>query len=177
MSTCHVQRAKCPRWCGRRAFGLGRPTEFDHTRELLDFFDEHLKGISSRGDGKPVHYFTMGEERWKSASSWPPPGTVTRSFFLGPGRALLAGPPTAGGQDVLETCASGTGGRSRWRSLLSLVPGDYPDRARRDTELLVYDSPPLEEDHEVTGTPEIVLHASWDRATSLLPRIGSMTRT
>jgi putative CocE/NonD family hydrolase len=147
------------------AFGLGQPTDFDHLRELLDFFDEHLKGIPSRGDGKPVHYFTMGEERWKSTSTWPPPGSVTRAFFLGPGRTLVGAAPSAVGQDVLETGASGTGDRTRWRSLLSLVPGDYPDRAQRDVELLVYDSPPLEVDLEVTGTPQVVVHASWDRAT------------
>ncbi len=68
----------------------------------------------------------------------------------------------ADGDDTLRVDAStGTGERSRWRSLLSLVPGDYPDRARRDRELLCYDSAPLDRDVEVTGHPRVAIFARW----------------
>lgn len=54
----------------------------------------------------------------------------------------------------------GTGARSRWLSLISLVPGDYPDRALRDARLLFYESAPLPRDTEVTGHPLVTLFLS-----------------
>jgi hypothetical protein len=57
----------------------------------------------------------------------------------------------------------GSGERSRWRSLLSMVPGDYPDRRARDARLLVWESAELARPVEVTGHAELVLHASFDR--------------
>jgi putative CocE/NonD family hydrolase len=68
-----------------------------------------------------------------------------------------------GGEDALAVDPSvGTGERSRWRSLLSMVPGDYPDRRERDARLLTYDSSPLERAMEVTGHPTAAIFASWD---------------
>jgi putative CocE/NonD family hydrolase len=60
----------------------------------------------------------------------------------------------------VEDGSSGTGVRSRWRSLLSLVPGDYPDRAVRDSTLLCCETAPLTEDRELTGHPLLVLFVS-----------------
>jgi putative CocE/NonD family hydrolase len=141
--------------------GVARDTAFDHDAELLAFFDEHVRGAPHRGDGHPVHYFTMVEQRWKSAPTWPPPGTTTAALHLGPGRSLLAERAARESTDeIVETGASGTGERSRWRSLLSLVPGDYPDRATRDRSLLYYESAPLVRDMEVTGHPVVVLFVS-----------------
>jgi putative CocE/NonD family hydrolase len=143
------------------AFGLGAPTEFDHDAELLDFFDVHLKGARSRGDGAPVHYFTLGEEKWKSSSSWPPPDVRPRVFHLGEARSLGGAAPTDGSDDHAIDARLGTGARSRWRSLLSLVPGDYPNRREADARALAYDSAPLDRDMEATGHPMVVLHVAW----------------
>jgi putative CocE/NonD family hydrolase len=147
-------------------FGLGAATDFDHDVELLEFFDVHLKGAAPRGDGAPVHYFTLGEGRWKSASSWPPPDARPRTLFFASRRRLsfdaavaVAGGDGADDYDVDPTV--GTGPRSRWRSLLSLVAGDYPDRRERDTRCLVYDSPPLDRDTEATGHPTLTMFVAW----------------
>lgn len=145
------------------AFGLGEPTAFDHAAELLDFFDEHLKDVPSRGDGANVHYFSMGDESWRSASSWPPPGVRQRALHLAPGRRLDANAPTqTAARDEHRADASiGTGERSRWRSLLSLVPGDYPDRRARDEALLVYETTPLDDRVEIAGHPTVTLWMEW----------------
>src|SRR5262249_11998386 len=139
------------------AFDLGRETTFDHAADLLDFFDEHLKDVPTRGDGAPVHYFTLGEEKWKSARGWPPPAEP-RALYLAADRRLADRPGV--GFDAVEGDA-GSGERSRWRSLISLVPGDYPDRRARDARLLFYESLPLERDTEVTGHPKAHLSLSW----------------
>jgi putative CocE/NonD family hydrolase len=139
------------------AFGLGQETQFDHDAELLDFFDAHLKDEASRGDGSPVHYFTLGEEKWKSARAWPP-RSETRPLFFASDRRLT---PAESPRQSFDACngETGTGERSRWRSLLSLVPGDYPDRRAKGR--LFYESAPLDRDLEVTGHARAHVFASW----------------
>jgi hypothetical protein len=145
-----------------RPFDVAVPTAFDHDAELLAFFDQHTRGMPARGDGKPVHYFTFGEERWKAADRFPPPFTPEVLHLSGGGR-LAASAPSDDGDDAHHVDpALGTGERSRWRSLFSLVPGDYPDRRARDRLLLTYDGEPLERALEVTGYPIVALFVAWD---------------
>jgi putative CocE/NonD family hydrolase len=54
----------------------------------------------------------------------------------------------------------GTGHSSRWNTLLTGGPVDYPDRAEQDERLLIYESAPLEADTEVTGHPLVTLHVA-----------------
>jgi len=146
-------------------FSTGVATQFDHGGELVAFFDSHLLS-DARGanDDAPVHYFTTGEEKWKSSSTWPPPGFESNALHLSPKR--LSNDPSSEARVEARNIdeSTGTGVRSRWRSLLSLVPGDYPDRRARDSTLLTYDSPPLDEAIEVTGHPIVTLFVSWSRA-------------
>jgi uncharacterized protein len=143
------------------AFDVARPSHFDHDAELLGFFDEHVQDRPSRGDGQPVHYYTMVEGRWKAASTWPPPGTRVEPLYLAKGRVLARETPQESAVHTLvEEGTSGTGVRSRWRSLLSLVPGDYPDRRERDARLLHCETAPLASDTEVTGHPVVRLFLS-----------------
>ena len=147
-----------------RPFDVAVTPDFDHDAELLGFFDEHLQGRAPVGDGRRVHYFTFVEERWKACDAGPPPFTP-RVLHLARGGRLSVEPDLGDdtGHDALAVDPSaGTGERSRWRSLLSLVPGDYPDRRERDAGLLVYDGLPLLEPIEVTGHPIVSLFASWD---------------
>jgi hypothetical protein len=103
----------------------------------------------------------MVEERWKSGA-WPPPSRES-VLHLASSRALLPEAPRDAASDVFhESGDSGTGERSRWRSLISLVPGDYPDRRERDARIIYWESAPLEHALEVTGYPSVVLYVSWD---------------
>lgn len=62
---------------------------FDHIGEVLRFFDHHLKGWDTGiTKEKPVHYFTMVEEKWKASDVWPPKNTVYRSVFFDEGNSL-----------------------------------------------------------------------------------------
>lgn len=62
---------------------------FDHIGEVLRFFDHHLRGWETGiTKEKPVHYFTMVEEKWKSADTWPPSNTEYRSVYLDEGNKL-----------------------------------------------------------------------------------------
>jgi putative CocE/NonD family hydrolase len=107
-----------------------------------------------------VHYFTMGEETWKSSDTWPPPGTTTRALYFSPAGALADGSAAESGVDdhVVDFSATTgvhsrfgkhmTGGRSAVR---------YTDRAVADGRLLTYTSAPLPADTEVTGHPLVRL--------------------
>ena len=69
------------------------PSQFDHQGELLKFFDFYLKGMKTGITSEPaIHYFTMGEERWKTATTWPPESTA-RLFYLGPEKSLTQSSP------------------------------------------------------------------------------------
>jgi putative CocE/NonD family hydrolase len=141
-------------------FSLSREVRFDHDAELLRFFDRYLKGEPERGpDEKPVRYFTLGEERWKSAESWPPPSTP-RVYYLGPGRTLSQQAPerTDAADGYVVDLSIGTGDRSRWNSLMGIsAPIGYPDRTRKSAMLLHYTSAPLERHVEITGHPVVSL--------------------
>lgn len=145
------------------AFASAVPSRFDHAGELLDFFDERLRGVPSRGDGQPIHWFSTGEERWHGGSTWPPEGTSDHAIQLST-RALVPEAASKTEIDVLRIDRTvGTGERSRWRSLLGIVPGDYVDRRERDRALLVYDSPALARELEMTGHPTLEIFVSWDQ--------------
>ncbi len=144
-------------------FAATRPSQFDHAAELVGFFGHHLDDRPEPGDGHPVHYFTTGEDRWKAAASWPPPGTRTRTLHLaGAGRLDDAPAATPGRDHHRIDAAAGTGVRSRWRCMIAPVPPDYPDRAANDRRLLVYDAAPLAAPLEVTGVPRVALHVAFD---------------
>ena len=147
---------------GRRnisPFGIG-PSKFDHAGELLKFFDAHLKGIRTGIEEEaPIHYFTMGEERWKGSRSWPP-DAFPMAFYFGQDQQLTnTSPPGRIGHDVYDVDqTAGTGTQTRWNTLVGRpITDPYPDRLEQDQKLLIYTSPPLKADLEVTGHPLIRL--------------------
>jgi putative CocE/NonD family hydrolase len=130
---------------------------FNHIGELLKFFDFYLKGKTNGLDKEPrVHYFTQVENKWKYADTWPPKGFQTKHFPLKGNQSLaleetsLVEPFSV--KYTVDTSA-GTGSVSRWESLAGALhtPYVYPDRNERDKKLLVFDSPALTQDMEVTG--------------------------
>jgi uncharacterized protein len=133
-------------------------TEFDHDEELVRFFDRHLTDEPDDG-GPRVRYFTIGEEAWKSADVWPPPEAKLEPWYFDENGGLTPKVPTRSGSDEQRVDPEvGTGRRSRWVSLLGLLPpAGYADRAEIDRRLLVYRSSPLSEPLEVTGHPLLVL--------------------
>jgi uncharacterized protein len=144
---------------------LKRRPRFDFASEARRFFDAHLRdrdtGIEAEA---PVHYFTMVEERWKSAPTWPPPGLERRTLHLGPEHGLGDAAPNEerAFDEHLVDPDTGTGDRSRWDSLINLKKRRirYSNRKQRDRKLLLYESAPLPADLEITGHAVAHLHLS-----------------
>jgi putative CocE/NonD family hydrolase len=140
---------------------------FDLDAELLRFFDHHLlandTGITTEAT---VRYYVMGAETWRTAPSWPPPDAKPTSLYLDAQRALSWSPASRDGRDVVtHDPETGSGKRSRWRTLVSpFVVADYPDRDARGRALLTYRSAPLADDVEIAGHPLVELHLRADAA-------------
>jgi uncharacterized protein len=145
-------------------YAHAQAASFNHTAELLRFFDFYLKGVDT-GIGKeaPVKYYTMGEEKWHTAQSWPLPNASTVTLHLAPVHALLDRPAKKIGADTYMADYTATSGiHSRWNSVMNLERNriGYPDRAEQDKKLLVYTSDVLPQDMEVTGFPVLTLYMS-----------------
>jgi len=142
-------------------FTAGR-TGFDMNVELFRFFEHHLRGADTGiQKEKRVHYYTMGEEKWKAADTWPPASTP-RAYYLGCDGKLVTEKPTSAEAADRYTVddTHGTGTLSRWRCLILGKDVVYPDRKEQDGKLLCYTSDPLAEDVEVTGHPIVTLHVT-----------------
>jgi uncharacterized protein len=153
-------------------FGASSEPRFDQMGELLRFFDFHLKGSDTGiAAEKPVHYFTVGEDKWKEADSWPPPAASMVSYYVGAGNRLSterAGGPAEGRPSSLDGSDSdrvdshaGSGHQTHWDGLIGFSHAyDFVDREVEDNRLLAYTSAPLDRDVEVTGYPVITLFVS-----------------
>jgi putative CocE/NonD family hydrolase len=141
------------------SFGLAA-TGFDHEGLSLRWFDHWLKGEENgvMEDTPAVQYFTLGINRWESASEWPPPAGPVE-YYLRTGGRLSTEPPGEEPTDVFVYDprnpvpthggpAYGNGGArdQRWLE-------ERPD-------VLVYTSEPLTADLKVTGPVVVQLWAA-----------------
>jgi len=130
---------------------------FELLAEILRCFDEH---VAERNTGlaqeQPVHYFTMIEEAWHAASSFPPSGTKMRIWVLGPNGNLLDSTATltTGADQYRVDHGLGTGRNTRYERIAGqAVEEYYPDWHGRDDRMVRWTTAPLDAPIEVTGTP------------------------
>ena len=167
----HVRRAVIGAWShsGLRYCSPYAPQDAPHEmpfevqlNEISRFMDENFhpqpEGTRQRG----VYYFTMGEEKWKFTPTWPPENITAQRWYLRAGNLLSSEiPQEAQAQsDYQVDFSAATGMQNRWWTEMGGAPVVYPDRAQQDQKLLVFDSPPLERDVEITGYPLVSLYLS-----------------
>ena len=128
-------------------------------QEIKRYLDQHFHGIPTGHPSKILYYYTLGEEKWKATPTWPPENTQMVRFYLNQGNTLTSQKPD--GEITKDTYKvnfeATTGKQNRWWTELGGGPVVYEDRAEADKLLLVYDSPPMQEDTEITGYPEVTL--------------------
>ncbi len=128
------------------------------------------------GDGHspasaPVRYFVMGDNRWRESPTWPPAGRETSYYLSGqPGRrgTLATAPPDNdnGSSAFVSDPASPV-----INAYDSAGTHDYRALADRN-DVLVFDSAPLADDMEVTGSIRARVFVSCDcRDTDLWVRV------
>ncbi len=147
------------------------PAKFDHAQELINFFNHHLKNHQiGTFNHTPIQYYTMGAERWNTATHWPPP-TIPTQFFIHTSNTLSVNPPlNESPPDHYQVDpTAGTGPNSRWNTLVGISLKDpYPDRNKQDKKLVLYTTDPLPGNLEVTGHPVATIYLSTSTTDTTL---------
>jgi putative CocE/NonD family hydrolase len=161
-------------WSGKVGeVDFGPDAPFDENAITLDWYDHLFKGMQNQfANGKPVKIFVMGENRWRDEASWPlERAKETRYFLHSDGNAnSTAGDGTltteAAKKETADTFVYDpanpvpTVGGPLCCDGVHLAPGPRDQglvEARQD--VLVYSTPALEEDVEVTGPVTLDLFA------------------
>ncbi|MFT3767614.1 MAG: CocE/NonD family hydrolase [Minicystis sp.] len=140
-----------PRDAGHRLMLLPRggmvwPWESMHV-EALAWFDARLKGVDTGVDeGAPVRYWLAGEDAWREAPSWPPPGVHWEALHLRADGVLARDAGTDGERAYLVQPPS------------MLRPANAPPPALPDR--LTWETPALREPLDVVGPLVLELDAT-----------------
>ncbi len=136
---------------------------FALTGVVLRFFDHYLMRRPTGLDAEsPVHFFSMHEEAWHAAASWPPLGSHKD---LHPGAAATLTAAVAPGTDQHAVdFGFGTGANTRYERLAGYDTRDYYiDWQGHDDALLSWTSAPLEAPGLLAGHAVLTLRLAADR--------------
>lgn len=141
---------------------ISTATVFSQTVRFIDkiFKQNTLSDKELDEQFRLVEYYTLGENLWKSTRQWPLPQTRLQRLYLAEDNQLSASPPTLNeGNDLYQVdLTAATGLNNRWHAQAISKPIHFPDRREEDKKLLVYDTPPLDNDTEITGHPVVHLY-------------------
>jgi putative CocE/NonD family hydrolase len=155
---------------------FGKAAVLDMTAAIRDWFDFALKGVANDYATKPpVRLFVMGENAWRHEAEFPPARAVATRYYLEPAVAAKGATPdrAAGGLAVKPAKRSAAtsfeydpadpvptlGGRLCCGAQLQPGPADQRANESRN-DVLVFSTPPLARDIEVTGFVTLELHAA-----------------
>lgn len=152
---------------------FGKEAVLDNKATLLKWFDYSLKGIKNEySTGAPVRLFIMGDNVWRNEQEFPLKRTQYTKYYLhstkgansvsGDG-VLSVTPPAAERNDEFDYDPQNPvrtiGGRLCCGQAIPPGPADQrPNESRSD--VLVFSTPPLKEDTEVTGFITLELFAA-----------------
>ena len=160
---------------GEVDFGAG--AEFNENDITLKWYDYLFKGAQNEFAGKPVKIFVMGANQWREEDDWPLARAQSTRYFLhssgkanslrGTGSLSLTAPRTETADQYVYDPANPapTIGGPLCCDEGHLAPGprdQRPVEARDD--VLVYSTPPMAQDTEVTGRVSLELFASSSAA-------------
>lgn len=156
---------------GELDFGANSVVDFDVLHH--NWFDHWLKG-SDNGimQQAPVRLFVMGENRWRDEQEWPLARTQYTAYYLhsngnanaldGDGELTTRLPTEEQSQDSYvydpRDPVPTHGGNLMFKTLPA-GPFDQTRIEQRD-DVLVYSTPPLTQDLEVTGPVSVTLYAA-----------------
>ena len=152
---------------------FGKTAVLDMTATALKWFDYSLKGSRNEfASGAPVRLFIMGDNVWRDEQEFPLKRTVFTKYYLhsekganslnGDG-ALTLTPPAVERKDEFDydpkKPVPTIGGRLCCGQALPPGPADQRSNEAR-TDVLVFSTPPLTDDTEVTGFISLELYAA-----------------
>ena len=135
-----------------------------HEKELLPFYDLHLKGKNNGFmEAEPVKLFVRGANVWRAEENWPPRATQYVAYYLrkGPSGSVTSlndGALSTEKPAADEAPTSYTYPDWEWVNGVAVIgPDGRVDPVRR---VLTFTSAPLDSDLEVTGPIVLKLYAS-----------------
>ncbi len=149
-------------------FDYGPSAAIDWDGYICRWFDYHLKGIANGVlDDPPVHVFVMGHNRWRAEQDWPLPGTKWTKYYLHSGGKANS----SAGDGTLSTTPPDNEPADEYtydpmHPTVSAFKGPHIDGpvdtspVSTGQDLLVYTTPPLDEDLEVIGPITAKLYAA-----------------
>ncbi|MEY8524886.1 CocE/NonD family hydrolase [Lachnospiraceae bacterium 38-10] len=161
---------------------------FDLDLLYFRWFEYHLKGIENGIEkSAPVEYYTVGEERWKSAGNWPVPGTKAAALYLdgggyangsgGDGRLVFERPKKEGSDGYFYDPKEPAVHIVDMSENELEVPEDYTEEEKR-RDVLCYTSDVLDRDMTVTGDMTAELYISSDAPdTDFIVRVTDVDET
>lgn len=129
----------------------------------LPFFEFHLKGKGTMKHPK-AWVFETGTNQWRKHDAWPPKGSRPRSFYLHAGGKLAPAAPSER-KDAHDEYVSDPAKPVPFQEKIDIgMSADYMTAdqrfAARRPDVLVYQTPPLEEAVTVAGPIDVELHVS-----------------
>lgn len=154
---------------GEVNFGLGSilPGGRSVTDLHLDWYDHWLKGLPATQEHESgVLLFVMGANQWRQEADWPLQRAVDTPLYLTGGAELTWDEPATDGAHSDYTYDPGNPVQTRGGHLVMSTeypagPFDQREAESRD-DVLVFTTPPLEGDVEITGHVRATIFASTD---------------
>lgn len=147
--------------------------DFPILAEVLRFFDHYLCGIANGYEQEePVHYFSMHDERWRTARQWPP-SQGKKTLYLASDNQL-SDAPGAGKTTYKVNLANGTGRNTRYERAAGFDNTSYyPDWAAYQESFLNFTSEPLDSALTIAGHVVLSVELSADQPDAAI--LGYLT--
>jgi uncharacterized protein len=147
---------------GDRKFSGNAVINYDEV--VLRWMDHYLRGVDNGVEREPpVRYYVMERDEWRTSQTWPPAAKVTPYYFHANTEKRTAG--------QLSVQQPGNSGRSMTsvsdpqhpveNRFASSGAHDYRELAKR-SDVLTFDSEPLQADTEITGPIRAEIFMSCD---------------
>lgn len=147
-----------------REGGKPEPTLKTQWDETIRYFERECDEESNVAEHPPqIHYFMMGEEKWRTTAQWPPAGVRTQELFVCNGGTLAPTQPSAADTSVYRVDPKASTGRgNRWYTELAR-PVRYGNRRRADQRTIHWTGDALAQDIEIVGHPKARLFISLNQ--------------
>lgn len=140
----------------------------DNDTFALRFFDFYLRNVQNSWEQTPaVTYYTLGENKWKTAQNWPPVSTLNKNMYLNKAGALDYSLPGSTTDTACYTYdpqnPSMTIGGCTLRNDLLQGPYDQSVLVEGKQGVLSFSTPVLTEPLLINGQVTVSLKVSSDR--------------
>jgi len=156
---------------------VGKGVGIDFLREATRWWDRWLKKIDNGVDEEPMLRLWMQDSvsplisscpgRWIAEKNWPSAKIENQEFYLSKGRIHLEEDEIKNEDMRIRSPLSVGLFAGKWYSYSEST--DLPhDQSEEDGGALVFDTPELEEDIEILGSPEVELELESDQPIAMI---------